>query len=359
MMSDKQATPAVRKQSFSIHEASSPTHSGDSKQSAKCLNLCAALGEVQDGESELRRASYSTNCSTLSGPSWASEASQSEVASSHGGLSPRGDVDSPHKSHHNAKNSAKPARPGLIPLGDLAPKTWADMSADLESPDSSPKRSRRRRQRNAAGQSENADKSAADDESPASAARGARTRKQQEDHTYAASESPIRSNVRQEMRCENEGAMAASSSPVRRGAHRGIMGTTVVATGGASMAWPVFQEGRAGYSHRMGTMPAHMGTAPPATSRFGGIMSTSPSSSGGYIPPSPSAGLVLVTAPPTRMPPPQMQPQQRQQCVGAASMGGRADVNQMLKSVLGSDNLPTGEDLDAMLRAAQPEVYSD
>lgn len=317
----------------------------------KCLSLCEALGA--DDSEDVRRSSNITLGSTGTG---ASEASLSEAASSQGGGSPRLEFESCR--HFSGKHGTVPARPGLLQMGCIGNKAWADVSAESPSPDSSPKRSRRRRQRTGAMQAEHRIRKVLHEHSPVSTSPGRTRMRKPQDASLAASESPCRTHGRHEYTTEQGFPMAASSSPVRSraGTTRGIMGTTVVNNMDAPLrAFPIF-EAPAGYSQRMSTPVTSMmlgssslgGSANTSATRLG-IMSTRP-----YVPPSSNAGLVLVTAPPTMPPtaPRTLQPT-------SYTADAETDVNMMLKSVLGSDNLPTGEDLDALLRSAEPEVYSD
>jgi hypothetical protein len=204
-----------------------------------------------------------------------------------------------------------------------------------------------------------------------------RTKKQlmtdQSGQTLAASESPTRMHTRKEMLPEQFSTLAASSSPCRaRMGPRGIMSTDQVHAN-PPPRFAMHIGGSAFYaSTRMPpriTLPLNCGI--PMQS-FGqqkqqplfatGILNTASaqlSAPGSTCRPSPSGGsgclvgttpvaAVIMTAPVMSTRP-----------MGGEPTGGETCVNSILKSMLGDNGNRTGEDVDAQLRAAAPEIYED
>lgn len=161
--------------------------------------------------------------STLCGPS---DASISETTSSNGGSSPRGD-EHPAAAWQRKVLSLKLA-PSVLSYGD-----------GDSSPDSSPKRSRRRRQRVVGQQTDTRTPFQGPDNSAMIASPYGRQRvvNQKDTLNFPASESPVRGRSHKEMLAESTTPIAASSSPVRaRVGPRGIMGTDASAYRQAQLA---------------------------------------------------------------------------------------------------------------------------
>lgn len=291
----------------------------------------------------------------------------------------------PSKTVIRRKGSKQPVQAVALPVGVVSPSKAAAVELEAESPDVSPKRSRRRRQKTVGtpGGTAAADEHGRKElssETAITAASPMRSRRSKQNTSSELNRSEMRKAMMSEV-----ADVAASALPCRaRGGPRGILGTDSVPMHGGH--GDAFTRGFAGNvpmpAMRPTAMPLHPYQPQLATGMAtSGVLSTP----GSPCRPNRSAGSILSTSTSPCAPPPlsrqmggQTTPMVFMPCMGNAApstpaqpncapvvtsaarrMEEQAPMNDILKSVLGHDTLRFGHDLAAQLLAAAPDVYED